>query len=166
MKRLLFILVIFCARAFVFAQDYSFKIPEKQKKSLEWSGNLDGKYSALQMRTESPFYQLQFPGNLSDYLSQYRMELYLNADYRSRDMGFHLKTHGSYFNDSNAEFNLFEVYGNYNFSLNSSLRFGKQIYNWGKGYAFNPVGFVNPFKDPENPELAQAGLLAVSFETI
>ena len=25
------------------------------------------------------------------------------------------------------------------------------MYNWGKGYAFNPVGYVNPFKDPENP---------------
>ncbi len=166
MKRLLFMLVIFCASAFVFAQDDSFQIPEKQKKSLEWSGNLDGKYSAMQMRTGSPFYQLQFPDDLSDYLSQYRMELYLNADYRSRDMGFHLKTHSSYLNDTNAQFDLFEAYGNYNFSLNSALRFGKQVFNWGKGYAFNPVGFVNPFKDPENPELAQAGLLAVSFETI
>jgi len=40
------------------------------------------------------------------------------------------------------------------------------MYNWGKGYAFNPVGYVNPFKDPENPELAQAGLLSVNFEKI
>jgi len=40
------------------------------------------------------------------------------------------------------------------------------MYNWGKGYAFNPVGYVNPLKDPENPELAQAGLLSVNFEKI
>jgi len=40
------------------------------------------------------------------------------------------------------------------------------MYSWGKGYAFNPVGYVNPFKDPENPELAQAGLLSINFEKI
>jgi hypothetical protein len=34
---------------------------------------------------------------------------------------------------------------------------GKRRYNWGKGYAFNPVGYVNAEKDPENPELALAG---------
>lgn len=163
MKRYLILTLITVS---LFAQDYSFSIPTAEKKSLEWSGNLDGKYSISQMRTESPFYQLQFPDNLSDYLSQYKMELYLNADYRTRDMGFHLKTHSSYYNDSNADFDLFEAYGNYNLSFNTNIHFGKQMFNWGKGYAFNPVGFVNPFKDPENPELAQAGLLSMSFETI
>ncbi len=163
MKRYLILILITVS---LFAQDYSFDIPGTEKKTLEWSGNLDGKYSVTQMRTESPFYQLQFPASLSDYLSQYKMELYLNADYRTRDMGFHLKTHSSYYNDSNAGFDLFEAYGNYNLSFNTNICLGKQMFNWGKGYAFNPVGFVNPFKDPENPELAQAGLLSMSFETI
>lgn len=160
------LLVLAATIVSLLAQDYSFDIPGTEKKSLEWSGNLDGKYFISQMRTESPFYQLQFSDNLSAYLSQYKMELYLNADYRTRDMGFHLKTHSTYYNDSNAEFDLFEAYGNYNLSFNTNFRFGKQMFNWGKGYAFNPVGFVNPFKDPENPELAQAGLLSMSFETI
>ena len=40
------------------------------------------------------------------------------------------------------------------------------MYNWGKGYAFNPVGYVNPLKDPENPELAQAGVLSINIEKI
>jgi hypothetical protein len=41
---------------------------------------------------------------------------------------------------------------------------GKKMYNWGKGYAFNPVGYVNPLKDPENPELSQTGLFSVNYE--
>jgi len=166
MNRILFGLIYFSISTLGFAQDYSLNIPVAPKKTLEWSGNLDGKYSVMQMRSASPFYRLQFSDDLSNYLSQYRLELYLNADYRTRDMGFHLKTHGTYFNDSNAQFDLFEAYGNYNFSLNTTLHLGKQVFNWGKGYAFNPVGFVNPFKDPENPELAQAGMLSMSFETI
>ena len=166
MNRILVGLIFFSISALGFAQDYSLNIPVAPKKTLAWSGNLDGKYSAMQMRSFSPFYKLQFSDGLSDYFSQYRLELYLNADYRSKNVGFHLKTHGTYYNDSNAQFDLFEAYGNYNPSLNTTLHFGKQMFNWGKGYAFNPAGFVNPYKDPENPELAHAGLLSMSFETI
>jgi len=50
--------------------------------------------------------------------------------------------------------------------LQKFIQVGKKMYNWGKGYAFNPVGYVNPFKDPENPELAQACLLSMNFEAI
>lgn len=94
------------------------------------------------------------------------MELYLDADYQTKDIGFHLKTHSTYYNDSDASFDLLESYGNVNLSLSSFIQAGKRMYSWGNGYAFNPVGYVNPFKDPENPELAQAGLLSVGFEKI
>ena len=159
-------LILFCFTGFAFGQDYSFDIPEEKK--LEFSGNLDGKYFILHSQQSSPLYQLQFfdQGDVSDYLSQYRLELYLNGDYQTKDIGFHLKTHATYYSDSQASFDLFEAYGNLNLSFNSFVQAGKKMYSWGKGYAFNPVGYVNPFKDPENPELAQAGLLSVNFETI
>jgi hypothetical protein len=41
---------------------------------------------------------------------------------------------------------------------------GKKAYAWGKGYAFNPVGYVNPTKDSENPDLAQAGLTSLAVD--
>ena len=40
------------------------------------------------------------------------------------------------------------------------------MYNWGKGYAFNPVGYINPQKNPDNPELPQEGILAFDVEYI
>ena len=170
MRLLLIITIILSHCGPLFAQDYSFEIPEKEEeeKTLEWSGSLDGKYFAFHSRQTSPFYRLQLfnQDDISEYLSQYRLELYLNGDYQTKDMGFHLKTHSSYYNDSDANFDLLEAYGNINLSLSSFIQTGKKMYNWGKGYAFNPVGYVNPFKDPENPELAQAGLLSVNFEKI
>lgn len=168
MKSFLTITLLIFQCMVVFAEDYSFDIPEEPEKKLEWNGNLDGKYLAFHTRRSSPFYQLQFfnQDDMSGYLSQYRLELYLNADYQTKDIGFHLKTHSNYYNDSKASFDLFEAYGDINLSLNSFIQAGKKMYNWGKGYAFNPVGYVNPFKDPENPELSQAGLLSVNFEMI
>jgi len=170
--RFLFIVAIALVPCgFLIAEDYSFEIPakeEKEESKLEWSGNLDERYFIFHSDQASPLYQLQFSDkeNLSDYFSQYRVELYLDADYRTKDIGFHLKTHSTYYNDSESSFDLLEAYGNVNLSLSSFIQAGKRMYSWGKGYAFNPVGYVNPFKDPENPELAQAGILSIGFEKI
>jgi hypothetical protein len=153
----------------VFGQEVeSSEVPPDKEKNLEWSGNLDIKYTLFHMDQNSTQYKLQFfKQHPSSYLlSQYRLEPYLNADYRTGDLGFVLKTHATYYSDADAQFDLFETYGSFNPSFNITLQAGKRMYSWGKGYAFNPVGFVNPIKDPENPELAQAGLLSANVEYI
>lgn len=43
---------------------------------------------------------------------------------------------------------------------------GKKSYKWGKGYAWNPVGFINRTKDPNNPEEALEGFITSDFEMI
>ncbi len=140
--------------------------PETENK-LEWNGNFDVKYSLFHMSQSSPLYRLQFHNkDISLYLSQYRLEPYLNAEYRTQDLGFQLRTHATYYSEQESGFDLFEAYGDYHPSLNLSIQAGKRVYSWGKGYAFNPAGFVNPAKDPENPELAQAGLLSANAEYI
>jgi hypothetical protein len=138
------------------------------EKILEWSGNLDVKYSLLQMSQTSPAYRLQFYSSkdISRYLSQYRIEPYLNAEYKSGSLGFFMKTHATYFSDDETSVDLFEAYARYNPSLSATMQLGKSVFSWGKGYAFNPVGYVNPMKDPENPELAQAGILSANVEYI
>ncbi len=140
---------------------------DETPKRLEWSGNLDVKYSLFHMRQSSPNYKIQFFNrDISPFLSQYRIEPYLNAEYKIQELGFHLKTHATYYDDKESSIDLFEAYGNYNPSINFSVQAGKRLYSWGKGYAFNPVGFVNAVKDPENPELAQAGLLSANAEYV
>ena len=44
----------------------------------------------------------------------------------------------------------------------ATFSLGKKSYKWGKGYAWNPVGFLNRRKDPNNPEDALEGY--VTFE--
>jgi len=137
---LLFILIVTSA-ALLFAQEEDFIIQEEETESkLEWSGNLDVKYKLFNMDQNSSLYKLQFYKELplSSLLSQYSLEPYLNAEYRTSDLGFVLKTHGSYYSDKNSSFDLFEAYASFNPSFNTNLQAGKKVYSWGKGYAFNP----------------------------
>jgi len=159
------ILVIFFAFSFtsVFSQEYDFDIPEEEEAKIEFNGNLDAKWGMLQTRKSSPFFGLQFydVSKKDDYLSQYRLDFYLDGVYRHKQVGFFMKTFYQYAKEEPLSPSFFELYGSLNLSPRLSMSIGKRRFNWGKGYAFNPVGYVNAEKDPENPDLALAGKTSV-----
>lgn len=133
--------------------------------ALELSGNLDAKFGLIQARTGSPAYRLGLgKAPLSQPLTQFTLEPYVNADYATSQAGFHAKGHGLVDDDTDADFDLLELYGTLSPSFNWSASAGKKAFNWGRGYAFNPVGFINPAKDPQNPEQPQSGRLALALE--
>jgi len=68
-----------------------------------------------------------------------------------------MRTFTQYTKEGSLELSFYELYGSLNLSPRLTFGVGKRRYNWGKGYAFNPVGYVNTEKDPGNPELALAG---------
>jgi hypothetical protein len=140
-------------------EDFGFEIPEEPESRLEVHGNLDGKWGLLQTRKGSSLYGLRFYGaqDESDYLSQYRLDFYLNGEYRLKQVGFFARTSTQYVRDEPIQTSFFELYGSLNLSPKLTVGLGKRRYNWGRGYAFNPVGYVNAEKDPENPDLALAG---------
>ena len=143
----------------VFSQDYDFDIPEEEEAKIEFNGNLDAKWGLLQTNESSPFYRLQFFGleKPDQYLSQYRLDFYFNGDYRYKQVGFTMRTFTQYMKEEPVDLSFFELFGSLNLSPRLTAGIGKRRYNWGKGYAFNPVGYVNAEKDPENPDLALAG---------
>jgi len=160
-----FILAILFAHVFsnIFSQEYDFDIPLAEETRIELNGNLDAKWSMMQTRKSSPFFRLQFYDNSekSDYLSQYRLDFYLDGIYRHKQVGFFMRTFYEYAKEEPLSPHFFELYGSLNLSPRLSMNIGKRRFNWGKGYAFNPVGYVNAEKDPENPDLALAGKTSV-----
>jgi hypothetical protein len=151
-----------------FAQDNSFEIPPADSKApaLGIGGNLDVNYSLLLNRTDSALLQLANGGRSESPVSaSYPLDLYLNGDYQAGALGVHLKTQVEYEASNTFNVTLNEAYGSLKLSDGVLLRVGKTIYNWGKGYAFNPVGFVNPAKDPGNLDfyLGQ-GRFSANFE--
>ncbi|MBN2356962.1 hypothetical protein JXO59_12675 [candidate division KSB1 bacterium] len=155
------VLAVLCIFYFTrsFSQEYDFDIPEEEEAKIEFNGNLDAKWGLLRAQRSSPFYAVQFYDvpEKDDYLSQYRLDFYLNGVYRHKQVGFFIKTFYQYAKEEPLSPSFFELYGSLNVSPRLSMSIGKQRFNWGKGYAFNPVGYVNAEKDPENPDLALAG---------
>lgn len=160
----IFLAVLFTfAFTSAFAQDYDFDIPEEEEAKIEFNGNLDAKWGLLETQKSSPFFGLQFydVAEKDDYLSQYRLDFYLDGVYRHKQVGFFMKTFYQYAREASILPSFFELYGSLNLSPRWSMSIGKRRFNWGKGYAFNPVGYVNAEKDPENPDLALVGKTSV-----
>lgn len=138
---------------------------ERDEEKLEIGGALDVSYSLLIPRTDSTIYKLQYFGKDSpDLLSTYPLDLYLNGDYQTDKAGVHIKTVTTITGGSDPAFTLYELYGNYYPSDNSFLQVGKRTLRWGKGYAFSPVGYISPVKDPENPEASLEGFPLIHYQ--
>ena len=145
------------------SQDYDFEIPEEEEEAaIALNGNLDAKWGVLKSQKESPLYGMNFFGTEQDaaYLSQYRLDLYFNGEYRHEQIGFSVKTFYQYTKEGPIDPIFLELQGSLNLTPKLSAALGKCRYFWGKGYAFNPVGYVNTEKDPENPDLALAGIVS------
>jgi hypothetical protein len=162
LTNIFFVTLFVSAFTNAFSQEYDFNIPEEEDK-IEFNGNLDAKWGLLETRKSSPFFGLQFydSSEKDDYLSQYRLDFYLDGVYRHKQVAFFMKTFYQYAKEEPLSPSFFELYGSLNLSPRWSMSIGKRRFNWGKGYAFNPVGYVNAEKDPENPDLALAGKTSV-----
>ncbi|MFA6506189.1 MAG: hypothetical protein WCT14_08830, partial [Treponemataceae bacterium] len=149
-----------------FAQEATFEIPppETTAPALELSGNIDVAYSAMFNKSDSPIYRLSvFGKEAATVTSAYPLGMYLNGDYQNPNAGAHVKTRTVYTNDGTVDFSLIEAYGSFKLFDSSLVSVGKRIYAWGKGYAFNAVGYVNPVKNPEDVDALSPGLLALNY---
>jgi hypothetical protein len=61
---------------------------------------------------------------------------------------------------------IYEAYGSLKPSAHVTTTLGKKSYKWGKGYAWNPVGFINRRKDPTNPDESLEGYITGEADII
>jgi len=61
---------------------------------------------------------------------------------------------------------IFDAYASIKPTPLATLELGKKVFKWGKGYAWNPVGFIDRVKDPNNPEEAMEGYTGVGLDLI
>ena len=66
----------------------------------------------------------------------------------------------------NDTIDLFTAYLNLKPLPSATISLGKKPYKWGKGYAWNPVGFINRRKDPNNPEESLEGYITAELDLI
>lgn len=142
---------------------YSFDADEFLKKTWEWKGELTLTTTAKHFNTDSVFYPIKFPNK--DRTDTIEADLLLSLESRwdwewSRMIvagdGEIRRSDLEETDDENTV--LREGYWQIKLSESGSIDIGKRLLRWGKGYAFNPVAFLEWPKNPEDPEASREGL--------
>lgn len=133
-------------------------------------GFLEFQPTLLGLDRDSAFSRLRFfrhgEGNRFD---QYNFRLRLEGSYKKDIFSLFFKTDTHVRNDFdgwNEDVRLFEAYLSAKPSSSFILEAGKKVMKWGKGYAWNPAGFIDRPKNPEDPEEALEGTTVATADYI
>ena len=164
--RLLAALAGACFAGAVLAQDeHKFDVGQFEKKAYEFGGFLEAKGERQWLDPGAALYPLQFPGVTDPTNDRGSAVAEVSGTLRRDTLRAQFLAHGEYLNDvraSGGEMKFYEAYLAWQASPSVSWEAGKKTQRWGKGYAWSPVAFLERPKDPEDPELAREGFVAVS----
>ena len=151
------------------ADEFTFDAAEFEKKIFEFSGYLEQKEEGLKMRSNSPGYQLAYPGEEQrDHLLRSTTTLDLSGKLNLDPVVIDVRAQAARADDALATFtnNGQIMEGGVRWSAGPGLTFdvGKRVQRWGKGYAWSPVGFVERPKDSSDPQASREGFTMASGE--
>lgn len=157
--------LIFCSFSQIHAEEdlYSFDVEDFTKKTWEWSGKLQVDAVSRTYNKDSVFYGPKFgskePDSDQDYSGLLTLEsrwdwewsrLYLIGEYSNK-----VSTQEE---ASDEDSKIREGYFELAVWKPHSLTMGKKLLRWGKGYAYNPVAFLERPKNPDDPEAGREGV--------
>ena len=150
-------------------EDFSFNLDEFEKKPLEWGGYVELKWDHAKINRDSAFSQLNPADNSDSSLDQYSGTLQLDGSYTLKSSTFNWLAQASASHDDlgwHDVADVFEAYASLRPTPLATVSLGKKSYKWGKGYAWNPVGFLNRTKDPNNPEESLEGFITAEADLV
>jgi hypothetical protein len=134
--------------------NFSFNLKEFEKKPLLWGGYVEGRLEHFSLNRGSSLYFINNPGWNRSTIDKVSGSLQLNGSYSvgRNSLNWLLKTSASQDQDNYQDWaDVYEAYLRLCLTDTITVEAGKQSYKWGTGYAWNPVGFLNRRKDPNNP---------------
>ncbi|MGB7540413.1 MAG: hypothetical protein WBM28_00150 [Burkholderiales bacterium] len=165
------LLVLLCsfasARA---AEEYSFDASAFEKKPFELGGYVQLKQEDFAFNRGGAFYRLNnFGQPQRDSLERTTGTMQLVGKLRYGIGTFDFRTNSDLQRDQVSHDHdniLFEGAYSVRPDPGVTLEAGKRVLRWGKGYAWNPIGFVERPKDPNDPELAREGFAMADGDLI
>jgi hypothetical protein len=162
--------LILCLVGAVRAGDYDFAIPEAEKKPYELGGRLEGRYLYHRLDRDSARYRLDAVGDdPGREAHEWRGVGELWVGYRRGIFQANLLTHHEFGKTQAREewdHALYEGYVTLTPTASLTVDVGKKRLLWGKGYAWNPSGFINRPKDPDDPALTLEGRTLLGVDLI
>ncbi len=142
-------------------ESYSFDASQFEKKPLEVNGYAELKGEQFTFDRNAALYQLgYFDQNPRNNFDRGTGSLQLDGLYRHGIVTAHVLTFGSYAHDytgNSHDARFYEAPVSAQPGAGETFDLGKKTLSWGKGYAWNPVGFVQRPKDPNDPDLSREG---------
>ncbi len=145
---------------------YSFNVEEFTKKTWEWKGEISASATNKLLNKNSVLYPLKFTNEDSGQSSNIHLQLSLESrwdwEWSRLFLAVEANMQRSSIDDLDDE-STFLREGYFQFSKLDpyNAEIGKRLLRWGKGYAFNPVAFLERAKNPEDPEASREGLWIV-----
>jgi hypothetical protein len=149
--------------------DYSFDLEEFEGKPFEWGGYAELKYEFMDLNQDGLLYQLIFFKDPRNNLNRFTGTAKINGSYKKGKATFNWLFHTSGSHDEIDEQRIFDIYeAVLSIKASPSITFdlGKKVNKWGKGYAWNPVGFIDRPKDPNNPDEALEGYIGAGVDIV
>ena len=151
-------------------EEYSFDLSEIEIKPYDIGGYVELRPVLFGLDTDSSSHKLKFYDHgEGDTLDEYNLTFQVDASYKKGIGGLYLKMNTDLRQsdvESSEETELYEGYLSLEPSRSLIFEIGKKTLKWGKGYARNPVAFVDRTKDPDEPDLAREGYVVASVDYI
>ena len=168
---LLAVLVALLISSVSFAEEeYKFDISEIEKKPYHIGGYVEFRPAIFWLDKDAALYKLRFfnqdEGNT---IEEYNGKLQLEGSYEKGIARLFVLANGNLTYSYQGWSDSLDLYeGTLSLKPSNSLAIdlGKETQKWGKGYAWNPVAFVDRPKDPEEPDLAREGFWMASADYI
>ena len=143
---------------------------EIEKKPYYIGGFLEFRPVLFGLDRDSAFHKLRFfDQDEGSTLEQYNFGLRLEGGYQKGIASLYFRTDSRLWYDYqgwDGDIDLLEGYLSLKPGPSFTLDAGKEVVQWGKGYAFNPVAFVSRPKDPDDPTEALEGYYVVMADLI
>ncbi len=143
---------------------------EIEKKPYYLGGFLEFRPVLFGLDRDAAFYKLRFfDRDEGSTTEKYNFGLRLEGSYQKSIASLYFRTDGLLWHDYQGwdhDTVLQEGYLSLKPSPSLTLNTGKEVVQWGKGYAFNPVAFVSRPKDPDDPTETLEGFYVVSADLI
>jgi hypothetical protein len=172
MKKLLLstLLLLFCLYSLVFAEEYKFELSETEKKPYQLGGYGEIRPVLSGLDRNAALYKLKFYNrDEGRRIEEYNFRLQLEGSYEEGIARIFTRVNGDLshtYQGWSDDTSLYEGFLSLKPSNSFTLDMGKRTLKWGKGYAWNPVAFIDRLKDPDEPDLALEGFWVLSADFI
>jgi hypothetical protein len=161
-------ITLFCS--YCPAQEYAFDLDELEKKPYHLGGYAEFNPILFKLDRDAAFYKLRFyDRDEGSTIENYDMTLQLDGSYEKGIARAFARVNNNLnhtYEGWSGKATLYEGFLSLRPSPTLGLDLGKKTLRWGKGYAWNPVAFLDRPKDPDDPLLALEGFLVATLDYI